>query len=411
MTYEQSVAFLYSLGNEIHTAKLGLERITVLLEALGNPHRAGSFVHVAGTNGKGSTSAMIEAGLRASGARTGLYTSPHLSEPTERIRIAGAPISRRQFASAFDTVHSTAERLLDAHGLDLHPTYFETVTAMAFLSFRDAGVDQVVLETGLGGRLDATNVVCPALCVITPLDLDHQQFLGDTIERIASEKAGIFKPGVPAILAEQSPAAAAVLRSHAQGPCVWTQDHPIRNLQLDARGSRFQLDREQIVCPLAGEHQVENAHTAALALGELGVSPLGIAATVWPGRLEQVSTAPEIILDGAHNPAGIRALVTYIERFYAHRTIVLVFGVMQDKAVSEMAQMLFPLAHQLILTRPDNSRAMPPEEIPNRGGIVMHSVAEAVALATRFAQKDARAVVFIAGSLFVAGEARALLVQ
>ena len=411
MTYQQSVKYLYSLGNEIHTAKLGLERITILLGALGNPHHPGSFVHVAGTNGKGSTSAMIEAGLRASGLRTGLYSSPHLNEPTERIRIAGAPISEAQFAQAFDRVHTTAERLLKAGTLDLHPTYFETVTAMAFVAFRDAAVDQVVLETGMGGRLDATNVIDPKLCVITPIDLDHQQFLGSTLEQIAAEKAGILKPGVPAVFSRQLPAAAAVLRSHAQGPMIWTTDHPLANLQLEPRGSRFELDGDQVTCPLAGEHQVENAHTAALALRQLGVSPAGIAATVWPGRLEQVSTTPEIILDGAHNPAGVRALVEYISRFYADRKIFLVYGVMRDKAVNEMGRMLFPLAHRLILTRPGNSRAMSPEAIPAPGATITHTVVEAVALATRLAQSEANSAIFITGSLFVVGEARALLVQ
>ncbi len=411
MTYSESVRYLYSLGNEIHTAKLGLERITALLQALGNPHQAGKFVHVAGTNGKGSTSAMIEAGLRTAGIRTGLYTSPHLNEPTERICIAGAPLSQAQFAAAFDQVHTTAERMLEAGTLDLHPTYFETVTAMAFVAFRAAAVDQVVLETGLGGRLDATNVVKPNLCVITPIDLDHQQFLGNSIGQIAAEKAGILKPGVTAVISRQLPAAAAVLKSHAQGPLLWTGDWPIANLYLDARGSRFELNSLPITCPLAGEHQVENARAAAIALHQLGVSPDGIAATQWPGRLEQVSTTPEIILDGAHNPAGVRALVHYMQRFYAGRKIWLIYGVMRDKAVAEMGQMLFPLAHRVILTAPANLRAMPPETIPAPAAAITHNVAEALTLATREAQGESRAVVFVAGSLFVVGEARSLLVQ
>src|SRR6266851_1883438 len=170
MNYAQSVRFLYSLGNEIQTAKFGLDRITQVLKALGDPQRTGRFVHVAGTNGKGSTCAMIEAGLRAAGVRTGLYTSPHLIEPTERIRIAGRSVSEVQFAEAFTEVHEAAERMLASGALDLHPTYFETVTAMAFLLFARERVDIVVLEVGMGGRLDATNVVLPALCVITPID-------------------------------------------------------------------------------------------------------------------------------------------------------------------------------------------------------------------------------------------------
>ncbi|HXF26141.1 MAG TPA: Mur ligase family protein, partial [Bryobacteraceae bacterium] len=203
MNYREAVDFLYSLGNEVKTAKLGLERITALLNGLGDPHRGGRFIHVAGTNGKGSTCAMIESGLRVAGVRTGLYTSPHLVEPTERIQIAGAPVTPERFAAAFAEVHETAEAMLRAGSIDLHPTYFETVTAMAFLLFREERAELVVLETGLGGRLDATNVAAPELCAITPIDLDHQEFLGDRLEQIAGEKAGIIKPRVPVIIARQ----------------------------------------------------------------------------------------------------------------------------------------------------------------------------------------------------------------
>lgn len=408
MTYADSARFLYSLGNEIQTAKFGLERITHLLQALGDPQRHGRFIHVAGTNGKGSTCAMIEAGLRAAGVRTGLYTSPHLSEPTERIRIAGEPVTQQQFADAFTEVHETAERMLAAGQLDLHPTYFESVTAMAFLLFARARVDTIVLEVGMGGRLDATNVVAPALCVISPIDFDHQFFLGDTLAKIAAEKAGILKTDAPAIFAEQPPEAEAVLRAHAKGPYTLARDWAITDLAIDARNSRLRMKDLEITCPLAGEHQVENARTAAIALQHLGISPAGIAGTQWPGRLEQVAERPEIILDGAHNPAGTRALVQYIRRFYAGRRIWIVYGVMRDKAAAEMASMLLPLAERIIVTAPANSRAMPPEDIPAPGARVTHTVREALAVVS---EADPGAVVFITGSLFVVGEARALLVQ
>ncbi len=408
MNYAESVRFLYSLGNEIQTAKFGLDRITRLLKALGDPHRTGCFVHVAGTNGKGSTCAMIEAGLRAAGVRTGLYTSPHLIEPVERIQIAGCPVSERQFAEAFSEVHETSEQMLAAGDLDLHPTYFETVTTMAFLLFARERTDIVVLEVGMGGRLDATNVATPALCAITPIDFDHETFLGDTLAKIAAEKAGILKPGVPAIFAEQSPEAEAVLRAHAKGSYTLARDWAIVDLRLDARGSRFRMRDQQIVCPLAGEHQAGNARTAAIALRELGFSTAGIAATRWPGRLERISAEPEIILDGAHNLAGTRALVQYIQRFYADRRIWLIYGVMRDKAVGEMAAMLFPLAQRIIVTAPANSRAMPPANIPAPGATVTHSVREALDLLREAGPSD---VIFITGSLFVVGEARALLVQ
>jgi len=408
MNYAESVHYLYSLGNEVLTAKLGLERITRLLQALGNPHQACRWIHVAGTNGKGSTCAMIEAGLRAAGMRTGLYISPHLIEPTERIQILGQQVSQDQFARAFDRVHETAGRMLASGELDMHPTYFETVTAMAFLLFAEAALDHVVLEVGLGGRLDATNVVTPELSVITPIDYDHQVFLGDTIEQIAGEKAGILKPGVPAIFAEQRPEAEAVLRAKAHGPYTLSRDWPISDLQIDARGSRFCLSSFEIQCPLAGEHQVENARVAAIALAQLGVSTSGIASTHWPARLERVSERPKIIIDGAHNPAGTRALAAYIRRFYSGRRIWMVYGALRDKAVAEMTSILFPLVDHVILTAPANSRAMPPEDIKAPGARVTHSIGEAIAELQVVPIED---VVFIAGSLYLAGEARALLVK
>jgi dihydrofolate synthase / folylpolyglutamate synthase len=407
MNYSDSVRYLYSLGNEVLTAKLGLERITQLLQALGNPHQGRRWVHVAGTNGKGSTCAMVESGLRAAGIRTGLYISPHLIEPTERIQICGQPVSQDQFAQAFLRVHETAERMLASAEIDMHPTYFETVTAMAFVLFAEAKLDMVVLEVGLGGRLDATNVVTPELCVITPIDYDHQIFLGDTIEQIAAEKAGILKPGVPAVFAEQRPEAEAVLRTQAQGAYTLSRDWPITDLAIDARGSRFRLRGVEVVCPLAGEHQVENARVAAIALAQLGVSASGIASTRWPARLELVSERPDIIIDGAHNPAGTRALAAYIRRFYSGRRIWLVYGALRDKAVAEMTSILFPLADRVILTAPANSRAMPPEDIPAPEAHLTHSIAEAIAYLSIVPPED---VIFIAGSLYLAGEARALLV-
>ncbi|SPE34235.1 bifunctional folylpolyglutamate synthase and dihydrofolate synthase (fragment) [Candidatus Sulfopaludibacter sp. SbA3] len=301
MNYPDSVHFLYALGNEIKTAKLGLERISQVLDALGRPQDRCRFVHVAGTNGKGSVCAMLESGLRARGLRTGLFTSPHLAGPTERIRIGGQPIPREQFAEAFDRVHACAEVMLAAGTIDLHPTYFETVTAMAMLVFADERTDMVVLEVGLGGRLDATNVVHPELCVITPVDFDHEAYLGRSLEAIAREKAGILKRGVPAVFARQRPEAASVLDARAAelGAAVSrTADWHVEDLELDARGSQFRLSPVglRIACPLAGEHQVENAVTAARALDAMRVPAAaieaGIAGAEWPGRLERVSERP-----------------------------------------------------------------------------------------------------------------------
>jgi dihydrofolate synthase/folylpolyglutamate synthase len=420
MNYPDSVQFLYALGNEIKTAKLGLERIRTVLAALGDPQDQLRFVHVAGTNGKGSTCAMIEAGLRADGRRTGLFTSPHLAEPTERIRIAGQPVSAAQFAETFERVHRCAERLLAQGAIDWHPTYFEAVTAMAFLIFLDERVDIVALEVGLGGRLDATNVVHPDLCVITQIDYDHEAFLGKSLESIAAEKAGILKNGAPAVFSRQRPEAARVLDRRSAELCIpvaHTAAWSINDLQLDVRGSRFLLSGEldlRISCPLAGEHQVENAATAAIALARLGVSEHaiegGIAQARWPGRLERVSERPEIVLDGAHNPAGARALAAYIGRFYSRRRVRLIYGAMRDKAVEEISGILFPCAQQVIVTAPRQARAMDPETLRDISGRedlrVAPVIEDALALVRQGSDEDAT---FITGSLFLVAEARAII--
>jgi dihydrofolate synthase/folylpolyglutamate synthase len=414
--YPDSVQFLYALGNEIRTAKLGLDRIRAVLDALGRPQNRCRFVHVAGTNGKGSTCAMIESGLRAAGLRTGLFTSPHLAQPTERIRIDGEPVDAGRFAAAFERVHLAVESLLDAGAIDMHTTYFETVTAMALVIFAEERTDKVVLEVGLGGRLDATNVVRPELCVITPIDFDHEAFLGRSLESIAGEKAGILKPGVPAVFARQRPEAAPVLDARAEkvgAPVARTTGWQIRNLELHPAGSRFEAGQPALFidCPLAGEHQVENAVTAALALRCLGISDssiqAGIARTRWPGRLERISERPEIILDGAHNPAAARALAAYIERFYGARRVRLIYGAMRDKAVAEVGGILFPQAQEVILTAPRQSRAIAPEALR---GLVDHPnlrVAAHIEDALEIPPGDA--VTFITGSLFLVAEARAIL--
>jgi dihydrofolate synthase/folylpolyglutamate synthase len=417
VNYPDSVHFLYALGNEIKTAKFGLERITTVLHALRDPQEQCRFVHVAGTNGKGSTCAMIESGLRAAGRRTGLFISPHLCSPTERISINGVPVAADCFTDAFNRVHAAVEELLDKGAIDLHTTYFETVTAMAFVIFAEARLDVVVLEVGLGGRLDATNVVQPDVCVVTPIDFDHEAWLGRSLETIAGEKAGILKAGVPAIFAQQRPEVSPVLESRARElgiPVDRTNDWAISDLELHARGSRFRLAGSRtlrIECPLAGEHQVENARTAAVSLLRANISASaieqGIAQVRWPGRLERVSERPEILIDGAHNPAGARALAGYLERFYHGRRLRLIYGAMRDKAVEEVCAILFPLAQEVIATAPDQPRALHPEAIralsdhPNVRVTV--SLAAALDLVRDASPED---VVIITGSLYLVGEAR-----
>ena len=422
MNYPDSVQFLYALGNEVKTAKLGLDRVTALAAALGSPHRGPRFLHVAGTNGKGSVCAMLEAGLRAAGHRTGLFTSPHLVEPTERIRVDGVPVTREQFAGAFDQVHTASEALLRAGAFDLHPTYFETVTAMALVLFQELGCGRVVLETGLGGRLDATNIVTPEAAVITPVDFDHEALLGKSLEAIAGEKAGILKPGVPAVFARQRPEAAAVLEARARAltvPVTRTADWELANLALDARGSRFTARWRgyalDIACPLAGEHQVENALAAAAALALLGVPAeaigRGIAGTRWPGRLEHIAGVPEMVLDGAHNPAGARALAAYIDRFYAGRAVWMIYGAMRDKAIPEVSAILFPRARHVLATAPAQARAARPETILELADHPDLRAAPDLAAALDIVRREAAPAdaVFITGSLFLVAEAETLL--
>ena len=419
MDYPSSVRYLYNLGNEVKSIKLGLARMQALLVGLGHPEHACEFVHVAGTNGKGSTCAMIESALRHSGVRTGLYTSPHLVDPTERIRIAGVQVSPESFSRAFDELHACAEQMVEAGTLDMHPTYFESLTAMAFLLFREHRVETVVLETGLGGRLDATNVVTPKLCVITPIDIDHTQWLGDTIEQIAFEKAGIVKPGVPVVSAKQYGGADITIAGSAAANgsrLIRAVDWPIEELHLHAHGHRYRMSGLEIGCPLAGPHQVENSRTAAVALKTLGLAAsdieAGIRETRWPGRLECLSAAPEILLDGAHNVGGAMALADHLRRFYRDRRIWMIFGVMADKQVEMIGELLFPLATDLILTAPGQTRAMPPHEIAAlpcaRGASVAQTVAAALAAVAQAAPDD---VVLITGSLYLVGEARPLLLQ
>lgn len=387
MNFPDSVRFLYSLGNESKSIKLGLDRMRDVCAALGNPERELQFIHVAGTNGKGSTCAMIEAGLRGAGFKTGLYTSPHLVSPTERIRINCQPISETQFAEAFNFVHEKVSSLPE------HPTYFETITAMALIVFKNANVDYAVWEVGLGGRLDATNVVTPELCVITPISIDHQFYLGDTLIKIAGEKAGILKRGIPAVIATQIPEAQQVIEE--------------RSAEVGSPLEYSSSVRLDFTPPLLGKHQIENCKTAVAALRVLGVNPQGVQNAKWPGRLERVRTNPDIYLDGAHNIAGATAIAEFIKEESHGRKIWLVFGVMRDKNVREIGNILFPLADQLILTAPAMERAMPPEEIPAPADSrTTKNVAEALTL---IQDADGNDVVFITGSLFLVGEARALL--
>ncbi len=417
MSYPDSVRYLYSLGNELKAgAKFGLERMQTVLAALGNPQQAHRFVHVAGTNGKGSTSALIASVLRQSGLRTGLFTSPHLIAPTERIQIDGIDVTAEEFAAAFTTVHDAAERLLRDGGIDAHPSYFETVTAMALLIFRERA-EISVIEVGLGGRLDATNVITPELCVLTPISYDHEAYLGNTLESIASEKAGILKPGVRVVVALQHPIADEVIERRARElgcKTVRVADRALQVQGIDAYGSSFALDGAFYECALPGRHQVENAAAAVLACRELSIAERdireGLRRVRWPGRLERVARHPDFILDGAHNPAGASALAAYIREFCVGRPLWLVYGAMRDKAIEEVTERLFPLAGRLIVTAPDFPRALRPQAILDVTSHPNAALSENVPQAIQRAREaPPQAVVFFTGSLYLVGEARRLL--
>jgi dihydrofolate synthase/folylpolyglutamate synthase len=357
---------------------------------------------------------MIAAGLRQAGFNTGLYTSPHLVSPVERIQINGAAVSEADFASAFDEVHAASEKLVADQLIDAHPSYFECITAMAFLLFRDR-CDISVIEVGLGGRLDATNVIMPELCVITPISFDHEAFLGSTIEAIAFEKAGILKPSVSAVIAQQLTAAEAVI--NAAGVQIIRSDTvTVEHLEITAEGASFWSNGTRFRCPLAGRHQVENARTAIAALRTIGIGDAVIAAGMekaqWPGRMETIQRAPDFILDGAHNPAGAAALAAHIREFYSGKPVWLVYGAMRDKAIDEVTSQLFPLADTLIVSAPHFPRALRPEAILELQTHHNALIAATLADAWKMAQgAPANAAVFFTGSLFVVGEIKALTVK
>lgn len=363
---------------------------------------------------------MIEAGLRAAGRRTGLYTSPHLVRINERIRVSGEEISEADFVTAFEAVQGAVEALLAADRLDSHPSYFECVTALGFEHFRRAGVEYGVVEVGLGGRLDATNVLRPEVAVITPIDFDHEAYLGKAAEAISAEKAGILKAGVPAVLAPQRPEACRVLEARAAelGIRVVRVDQDWRAEQVTAREGRYRFVARDIhtELALAGEHQVTNALTAMATLDLLGAPreaiEQGLRTAQWAGRLETVGQNPLVLLDGAHNPAGARALVKFLEQHHPGRRIWLIYGAMRDKAVDEVAGILFPAAYRVILTQVGQSRAVSARTLT---ALVSHHHPEvavtaglAEALARARAKASERDMIVVTGSLFLVGEAKSI---
>jgi len=382
--------------------RLGLERVERALDALGRPERGLRILHVAGTNGKGSTCAMAAEALRLSGHRVGLYTSPHLVRFHERIAVGGRPISDGELGRRVDEVRRACP-WHDAGGED-RLTYFEFATLLALLHFAEEGAGAAVLEVGLGGRFDATNAVRPLACAVSRIGLDHVEVLGHTIEAIAREKAGIFKPGVPAVVAHaQPPGALAALREEAA-----------------RRGAPFSVAAPAWEEPvgLRGRHQRGNAALAAAALGLLDAAGVrvpaacvsrGIAEARWPGRLEELSG---VVLDGAHNPDGAEALAAALPALYPGRPVELVFGVLADKDCQGMLQALSPAVRGLHLVAPDSPRARPPGSYRELAARLAPRVDEHGSLPHALACARAAAdggLVAVAGSLYLVGEARALL--
>ena len=402
--------------------KLGLEQIRALVEALGRPDRAFRSIVVAGTNGKGSVSAMLERGLRAAGYRTGRYTSPHLVELEERFAVDGQQVSK-------DTLDLTAERIMRAaDGLPAPPTFFEATTALAFELFRDAGVELAVLEVGLGGRLDATNVVQPIAVAITAIDFDHEQFLGSTIESIAGEKAGVIKQGALVVLAENSPAAeGGVADACSAASAVLVRAAAGVHLSSATILGRTALTvttprggYEELVLGLRGQHQIQNALVAIRLLEEMSAAGLvdvpsaairtAVEDVVWPARLELLRWRDhEVLIDGAHNPAGARALAEYVLATYARR-LPMVIALMRDKKIDEAIGAFARAASAFVFTAPDTPRAARPADLLASAARVAPDVPASVSAGPIDALTRAASLgspVVVAGSLYLAGEIRA----
>ena len=443
MTYHSTVEQLYALGHELASTpshKFDLVYVREMLAALGNPERRFPSVLIAGTNGKGSTAATLASILRVAGYKTALYSSPHLVRINERIRVNGEPISDVEFSETYDRVERAAQQLLHAGKLPWHPSFFEMLTVMAFEYFASVGIEIAVLEVGMGGRLDATNVVDPLISVITDISLDHQKYLGDTIGEIAREKAGIIRENGLVVTLPQHPAANdvignAILDRHATGIGAVKYTPPVSpgaaeflasNITPAPGRNRYPLTvmGEEILVdsPLVGRHQYRNIALAIATAEELApfgfkVTPhqieQGIRETHWPGRFQVLppSSATHnhaVVLDVAHNPAGAWALRSALSETFPDRELTLVFAAMRDKAIQEMADILFPIAATVVVTHIDNPRAASVEELQQAGSRTgANIVAEPSlrdALNRALTQPTSDHVIVITGSIFLVGD-------
>ena len=430
--FEEAVNYLLSLGHETLAIKLGLANVERLLSALRSPEHAYPAVQIAGTNGKGSTAAMLESICRASGVRAGLYTSPHLVSITERIRVAGRDIAHEDFARLAAEVRAASLELQKATGA--LPTFFEQVTAIALLAFREARVALAILETGLGGRLDATTAARARTLALTPIALDHQEYLGDTLREIAAEKAAIIREGTTLVVAPQTDEARAVIlarcRERQVTPRFATSDISVLGADADGRLSvTFKTDSdsyEAVRLSLRGRHQATNA-AVAIALAEVlreeqhfpftrATIIEGLETAVHAGRLELQTGEPSLLFDGAHNPAGAHALRAYLDEF-VRVPVTLIFGAMRDKELDEIAATLFSAAHKLILTRPTNPRAASLDTLRRlaasygAGDSTISGASPAEALREALERTPPEGIICVTGSLYLVGEVKTLIAQ
>jgi dihydrofolate synthase/folylpolyglutamate synthase len=435
MDYPGAVRYLLSLGRELAAptqaaaAKFNLENITELLERLGRPDRAYPCVHIAGTNGKGSTAAFVEAILRNAGFRTGLNTSPHLERINERIRINGEEAPDELFAETFTRIHKVIEELLAEGKLRAHPTYFECVTALAFEVFARERVEFGVIEVGLGGRLDATNVITPVVSVIARIDFDHENFLGHSLQEIAGEKLGIVKHGVAVVSAPQLAEVRELVRARAKelhSPLVEVDEaYRVESERVEGGCMRAAVrvvetgGQLQLAPRLPGRFQLQNALNAVAAARVLQARGFritnenierGITAAAWPGRLEKLQERPDIYLDGAHNPGAARELARFLEENFAGRRVYLLFGAMRDKAVDEVSGILFPHATEVIFTQPGTPRAVSAAQLADVAGHHAEKfsvIPEAEkALEAALAKARPEDAIFVTGSLYLVGQLR-----
>ena len=446
MSYQDTVEQLFALGHELASTpshKFDLAYMRTMLEALDHPERRFASVLIAGTNGKGSTAATLASILRAGGYKTALYSSPHLVRINERIRVNGEQISDAEFGAIYDRVEQTAQQLLQGGKLPWHPSFFEMLTVMAFEYFASVGVEIAVLEVGMGGRLDATNVVDPLVSVIADISLDHQNYLGNTIPEITREKAGIIRRHGLVVTLPQHPQANdvighAILEAEATGVSAAQYVPPVSpgaatylagHAPADAGRSRYPLSvmGEEILVesPLVGRHQLRNialAIATAEQLEQFGFKTTpkqiakGIRETHWLGRFQVIPPSVatdqhEMVLDVAHNPAGAWALRSALSETFAGRELTLVFAAMRDKAIQEMADVLFPIAEQVVLTHVNNPRAATPAELvqaASRTGAQIYTEDD-VPAALRKAHELSKpeGVIVVTGSIFLVGEAMA----